>query len=120
MVGVAAEKLTRQLQTVEARRPCGVTWVKPRQCVYSGNGESRGRAPTPIRLNDPPDAAPPATRYGTGSSKREPHRVGVADTEPALSTKTWQAKRRAKETYSWAAGVAAVSTHSSETAGHES
>ena len=67
---VAAEKFTRRLPAVETSRPCVVTRVKPRSARKYCQTESRGRAPIPIRHNDPPDAAPPATRYGTGSSKR--------------------------------------------------
>ena len=65
-----SEKFTRRLQAVKARRPCVLTWARPRAHVIRPKTEPR-RAPIPIRHNDPPDAAPPATRYRTGSSKRE-------------------------------------------------
>ena len=65
-----SEKFTRRLQAVKARRPCVLTWARPRAHVIRPKTEPR-RAPTPIRHNDPADAAPPATRYRTGSSKRE-------------------------------------------------
>ena len=60
--------------------------------IASGRVEcrrSRGRAPTPIRHNDPPDAAPPATRYQTGSSHRErPIESAWTATETRHSSKT--------------------------------
>ena len=87
--------------------------------IASGRVEcrrSRGRAPTPIRHNDPPDAAPPATRYGTASSKRErPIESAATDTELAGSSKTWHTTRG--KALVRATGIAAFSTHSSETAG---
>ena len=83
------QESNRRLQAVEARRPCVVTWARPRAHVIRPKTEPR-RARTPIRHNDPPVAAPPATRYRTGSSKRErPIESAATDTELAGSSKTW-------------------------------
>ena len=55
------------------------------------------RTPIPIRHNDPPDAAPPATRYRTGPSHRErPIESSRRPRKPAIRAKPWHKRGRQK------------------------
>ena len=112
-----SEKFTRRLQAVKARRPCVLTWARPRAHVIRPKTEPR-RAPIPIRHNDPPDAAPPATRYRTGSSKRERQQESSRRaSNPPFRAKLGTQKGGQKRHTRGPQGRCLFSTHSSETAG---
>ena len=115
---VATEKFTRRLQLVRARRPCVVPRARPRAHVnygqkrYSRDARQHQSATTtrPTLPHPPPGTGQALRSASVNKSRPDGHRTRPFEQNLAH-------KREGKRDMLVGRGVAAVSTHSSETAG---